>query len=175
MDQSIWTYFPMTFNGAGERFDWWFDHALARSGAAEHFPFGVRRISDSQVVGTTRFYDMAPVHRRLAIGSTWYIPGVRGTKANAEVRFLTLSYAFEALSVLRVELITDPENLASQAAMRILGAVREGQIRNHLIYHDGRVRDSILFSITDTEWPGVRRRLLGVLGVGDSAFPRRPG
>ncbi|MEM7669275.1 MAG: GNAT family protein [Pseudomonadota bacterium] len=170
MDQSIWTYFPMTFNGAGARFDAWFDHALARMAAAEHFPYAVRRLSDLQIVGTTRFYDMAPVHRRLAIGSTWYIPSVRGTRANAEVRLLTLGHAFERLLVLRVELITDPENLASQAAMRILGAIREGVIRNHLIYHDGRVRDSILYSITEAEWPGVRTRLLKVLEVDEDVF-----
>lgn len=163
LDQSIWTYFPMGFNGAGDRFDDWFDYARTRQNAAEHFPFAVRRVKDGRVVGTTRFYDLAPLHRRLAIGSTWYIPDVRGTKANAEVRLLSLRHAFEALSVLRVELITDPENLTSQAAMRILGAHREGVIRNHLIYHDGRVRDSILYSLIDTEWPQIEERLLRIL------------
>jgi len=154
----------MSFTGAGNRFDEWFDHALERSRAAAHYPFAVRRRSDQLIVGTTRFYDMVPLHRRLAIGSTWYIPEVRGTKANAEVRLLTLQYAFDVLSVLRVELITDPENLSSQAAMRILGAVREGVMRNHLIYHDGRVRHSILYSILDSEWPSVRGKLLKLTG-----------
>jgi RimJ/RimL family protein N-acetyltransferase len=69
------------------------------------------------------------------------------------------------LGVNRVELITDPRNLASQAAMRLLGAVHEGVIRNHLIYKDGRVRDSLLFSIIRIEWPAVKRRLISRLGL----------
>ena len=163
LDQSVWTYFPMEFNGAGRRFDDWFDHALAQRAAGRHYPFAVRRVSDCQIVGTTRYYDLTPLHRRLAIGSTWYIREIRGTKANAEVRLLSLRHAFEVLSVLRVEMVTDPQNLASQAAMRILGMRRDGLIRNHLIYHDGRVRDSILYSLIDTEWPETEQRLLRIL------------
>lgn len=164
LDESIWDYFPLTFNGAGDDFDPWFDHALARCRAGEHYPFAVLRRSDGRMVGTTRFYDMAPVHRRLAIGSTWYVPEARGSLVNAEVRWLTLSHAFETWRVNRVELITDPRNLASRAAMKLLGAVQEGVIRRHLIYKDGRVRDSVLFSIIAEEWPTVRERLAGTLG-----------
>lgn len=164
LDQSIWTYFPLTFNGAGEDFDQWFGHALARYRADEHFPFAVIRRSDDQILGTTRFYDMAAIHRRLAVGSTWYVPEARGSLINAEVRWLTLSHAFEVWRVNRVELITDPRNLASRAAMKLLGAVQEGVIRRHLIYKDGRVRDSVLFSIISDEWPTVRDRLAATLG-----------
>jgi len=158
-DQSIWTYFPVSFNGAGDDFDDWFDSTLRRYAADEHYPFVVRRRADATVIGTTRFYDMVPEHLRLAIGSTWYTRAARGTLINSEVRLLTLTYAFDTLSVNRVELITDPLNLSSRAAMRILGAVQEGVIRDHLIYKDGRVRDSVLFSIVRSEWPAVRDRL----------------
>lgn len=159
-DQSIWTYFPIGFNGAGDDFDGWFDSTLARDAKAEHFPFAVRRRADDRIVGTTRFYDMVPDHLRLAIGSTWYGPDARGTLVNPEVRLLSLTYAFTRLGVNRVELITDPCNLTSRAAMKLLGAVEEGVIRNHLIYKDGRIRDSILFSIIRSEWPAVQNRLL---------------
>jgi RimJ/RimL family protein N-acetyltransferase len=159
-DQSIWTYFPIDFNGAGEDFDDWFEHAMERNARAEHFPFAVRRRADDRIVGTTRFYDMVPNHLRLAIGSTWYGPDARGTLINPEVRLLSLTYAFTRLGVNRVELITDPCNLSSRAAMKILGAVEEGVIRNHLIYKDGRIRDSILFSIIRSEWPATESRLL---------------
>jgi RimJ/RimL family protein N-acetyltransferase len=165
LDESIWEYFPLTFNGAGEDFDHWFDHALARYRANEHFPFAVVRRRENRIVGTTRFYDMAAIHRRLAIGSTWYAPEARGTLVNAEVRWLTLSHAFEVWRVNRVELITDPRNLASRAAMKLLGAVQEGVIRRHLIYKDGRVRDSVLFSIVAEEWPAVRDRLIATVGA----------
>ncbi len=163
-DEGIWTYFPMTFNGAGENFDPWFDRARTLQSAGEHYPFAVYRRADECILGTTRFYDIAAVHRRLAIGSTWYIPEARGSLVNAEVRWLTLSHAFDHWQVNRVELITDPRNLASLAAMKLLGAVKEGIIRQHLIYHDGRVRDSVLFSIVREEWPSVRERLIATVG-----------
>lgn len=164
LDQGIWTYFPMDFNGAGGDFDAWFDRTMQLSAEDLHYPMAVRRRDDDAIIGTTRLYDMVPLHRRLAIGSTWYAPDARGTLVNAEVRLLTLTYVFEELAVNRVELITDPHNLSSQAAMRILGAVQEGVIRRHLIYKDGRVRDSLLFSILNDEWPGVRQRLVSTLG-----------
>ncbi|MGW5052675.1 GNAT family N-acetyltransferase [Actinokineospora sp. NPDC004072] len=165
-DESIWTYFPINYNGAGERFDAWFDYTMARSAAGEHHPFAVLDRADGRVIGTTRFYDLVPDHRRLAIGSTWYAKAARGTLVNSEVRLLTLTHAFEALAVNRVELITDPANLSSRAAMKILGAVQEGVMRDHMVYPDGRVRDSVLFSIIAAEWPAVRQRLLGRLGSG---------
>jgi N-acetyltransferase len=166
LDESIWTYFPINYNGAGADFDEWFDYTMVRYAADEHFPFAVVRRSNEAVIGTTRFYDMAADHRRLAIGSTWYVPSARGTLVNSEVRLLSLTHAFDRLGVNRVELITDPANLASRAAMKILGAIKEGVIRRHLIYKDGRVRDSVLFSIIDSEWPAVRERLLRRLSYG---------
>jgi N-acetyltransferase len=169
-DQSIWTYFPVNYNGAGEDFDYWFDYTMERYANDEHYPFAVRRRADDSVIGTTRFYDMVPDHLRLAIGSTWYTRGARGSLTNSEVRFLTLTYAFGKLSVNRVELITDPFNLSSRAAMKILGAVEEGVIRNHMFYKDGRIRDSVLFSIIKSEWPGVRDRLIRKLGYAEAAI-----
>ncbi|MDQ1159625.1 RimJ/RimL family protein N-acetyltransferase [Sphingomonas sp. SORGH_AS 950] len=175
IDPSIWTYFPKQFNGAGDNFDPWFDASLRRSEAAEHYPFAVRRKADAKIIGTTRYYDMAAIHRRLAIGSTWYVPEARGSLVNFEVRLLTLMHAFEVWSVNRVELITDPRNLSSRAAMKLLGAKQEGIIRNHLIYEDGRVRDSILFSIVCNEWINVRQRLVNRLdGYPPIAKPFRP-
>jgi RimJ/RimL family protein N-acetyltransferase len=169
-DQRIWTYFPINFNGAGEDFDSWFDYTMERYAKDEHFPFAVRRRADDRIIGTTRFYDMVPDHLRLAIGSTWYTPDAQGTLINPEVRLLSLTYAFTRLGVNRVELITDPRNLNSRAAMKILGAVEEGVIRNHMIYKDGRVRDSVLFSIIKSEWPSVRQRLLAKLDYAADAI-----
>ncbi len=158
-DDAIWTYFPLNFNGAGEYFDEWFDYTMAQLEQGRHYPFAVRRRSDERIVGTTRYYDLVSDHRRLAIGSTWYSKDVRGSVITADVRLLTLSYAFERIEVNRVEMITDPRNLNSRAAMRILGASQEGIMRSHLVYRDGRVRDSILFSIVHSDWPQVKAGL----------------
>jgi RimJ/RimL family protein N-acetyltransferase len=169
-DQSIWTFFPVNYNGEGEHFDDWFDYTSSRYANNEHFPFVVRRRADDRVIGTTRFYDMVPDHRRLAIGSTWYRREARGTLINSEVRLLTLTFAFEQLAVNRVELITDPLNLNSRAAMKLLGAVQEGIMRDHLIYRDGRIRNSIVFSIIKSEWSGVKDRLRRKLGYSEGSL-----
>ncbi len=163
-DPDIWRYFPRNFNGEGADFDAWFDYTLLQSANGSHYPFAVRRLSDERIIGTTRFYDMSYDHRRLSIGSTWYTREARGTLVNAEVRLLTMSHAFERLQINRLEMITDVRNLASRAAMRILGMTQEGIMRKHMIYKDGRVRDSILFSLVLSEWGGVRERLFSKLG-----------
>ena len=105
--------------------------------------------------------------RMLAIGSTWYSKDIRGTIVNSEVRLLTLSYAFERLEVNRVEMITDPRNMTSRAAMRILGVTQECVMRDHMVYRDGRLRDSILFSIVRSEWPRVKDGLRARLAAGE--------
>lgn len=162
-DPDIWRYFPLNFNGADEDFDPWFDYTLQRYSEGTHYPFAVRRRSDEKVIGTTRFYDMSYDHRRLSIGSTWYLKEARGTLINSEVRLLTMSYAFERLEINRLEMITDTRNLSSRAAMKILGLVQEGIMRNHMIYKDGRIRDSILYSIIAAEWPAVKSKLMSKL------------
>lgn len=170
-DETIWRYFPINYNGAGEDFDSWFDQTMARGARGEHFPFAVLARSSGVILGTTRLYDMVPAHRRLAIGSTWYLPAARGTLINLEVRLLTLNYVFDHLGVNRVELIADPENLGSRAAMKILGAVQEGVARRHRIYKDGRVRDSVVYSIISDEWPTIESRLLSRLGYSSEVLP----
>ncbi|MFG1610290.1 GNAT family N-acetyltransferase [Actinoplanes sp. NPDC049265] len=166
-DNSIWTYFT-TVRGAD--FEDWFSYSIERYSSGDLYPFAVRRRADDRIIGSTRFAEMVPEHGRLSIGSTWYAAEARGTLVNSEVRLLTLTYAFERLSVNRVEMITDPFNLSSRAAMRILGAVEEGVMRRHMIYDDGRVRDSVLFSIIREEWAGVRDRLREKIGCSDSAI-----
>lgn len=169
-DPEIWRYFPLNFNGAGQDFDAWFDLTLERYAEGTHYPFTVRRRGDLEIIGTTRFYDMSRDHRRLSIGSTWYVKEARGTLVNAEVRLLTMSHAFERLGINRLEMITDVRNLNSRAAMRILGAVQEGVMRNHMIYKDGRIRDSLLFSIIGTEWPEIKRKLMSRLAYASESL-----
>jgi RimJ/RimL family protein N-acetyltransferase len=166
-DQSVWTFFPANYSGAGEDFDDWFDYSIERFEKNEEYPFAVRRQADNKVMGTTRFCEMVPDHLRLTIGSTWYVREARGTLVNPEVRLLQLSYAFDKLLVNRVELRTDPFNLNSRAAMKILGAVQEGVIRNHMIYKNGRIRDSVLYGIIKSQWPNIRDRLMKKLGYTD--------
>jgi RimJ/RimL family protein N-acetyltransferase len=94
------------------------------------------------------------------IGWTWYSPEAWGRSVNPEAKLLLLEHAFETWGAVRVALKTDAKNLHSQAAIRKLGAKYEGTLRNHRIRRDGSLRDSVVFSIIDSEWPGVKAALL---------------
>jgi RimJ/RimL family protein N-acetyltransferase len=112
-----------------------------------------------QIVGSTRFMNIDAANRHLEIGSTWIVPAWQRTAVNAEAKYLMLRQAFEAWGCLRVELRTDALNQQSRTAILRLGAKEEGTFRKHVITSSGRVRDSVYFSIVDTEWPGVKARL----------------
>jgi RimJ/RimL family protein N-acetyltransferase len=105
-------------------------------------------------------------NRRVEIGSTWLTPAVQRTAVNTEAKFLMLRHAFEEWGCIRVELKTDALNQQSRNAILRLGAREEGTLRRHLITHTGRVRDTVYFSILDSEWPEVKTRLLARLGGG---------
>ncbi|HEX5632975.1 MAG TPA: GNAT family protein, partial [Gemmatimonadales bacterium] len=121
------------------------------------------------VVGSTSYLDVVPRHRRVEIGSTWYRPDQWGTAVNPECKLMLLGHAFEVLGVNRVALVTDALNHRSQAAIAKLGAVREGVLRAHMVAQEGRVRDTVVFSIVRAEWPAVRDGLLARLAAADAA------
>ncbi|HEY6307275.1 MAG TPA: GNAT family protein [Candidatus Angelobacter sp.] len=118
----------------------------------------VDRIS-GRVIGSTRFMNMDLANRRVEIGSTWIAPAWQRTAVNTEAKYLMLRHAFETWQCLRVELKTDALNQRSRDAILRLGAKEEGTLRKHLVTWTGRVRDSVYFSILDTEWPGIKERL----------------
>lgn len=118
-------------------------------------------ISDAhgRAVGMTTFLNIRSDHRRLEIGSTWIAPSVQGTGLNAQVKLLQLTYAFEALDCIAVEFRTHWHNRRSRAAIAALGAKQDGVLRNHDLWRDGSMRDVVVFSIIDSEWPTVRLSL----------------
>jgi RimJ/RimL family protein N-acetyltransferase len=155
-DPEAWTVVSSTSQGAAFEAAW--EKALAQLETGEMITYAVRRTSDGRVVGRTSFLHIRLEDRGLEIGSTFYHPDVRGGPVNPEAKLLLLGHAF-ACGAMRVELRTDLLNLRSQAAIAKLGAVREGVMRRHIVTWTGRIRDTVLFSITDEEWPAVRSRL----------------
>ena len=125
-----------------------------------------------EVVGTTRFYDIRPDDRRVAIGYTWLGRSAQRTPVNTESKLLLLTHAFEHWRCNRVEFITDVLNQQSRAAILRLGAKEEGILRNHMIMRGGRIRDSAIFSIITSEWPEVRARLAAKLAQSSGAVAR---
>jgi N-acetyltransferase len=122
-------------------------------------PFATFERSSGQIVGATRFMNMELPHRRVEIGSTWIVPAWQRTVVNTEAKYLMLRHAFEVWKCLRVELKTDGLNLRSQQAILRLGAKKEGTLRQHMMTWNGRQRDSVYFSILDSEWPEVKSAL----------------
>ncbi|MDP1724194.1 MAG: GNAT family protein [Alphaproteobacteria bacterium] len=119
-------------------------------------PFVIIDQVSNQVIGCTRYVDIVMSHKRLEIGSTWLTSMYQRTKANTEAKLLLLTYAFEKMDVIRVIFKTDALNEKSRKAILRIGAVEEGIFRKHLITASGRVRDSVYFSIIDTEWPMIK-------------------
>jgi len=115
--------------------------------------------SKGRYVGMTRYLNIEEAHKKLEIGSTWYAPSTWGGPVNPECKLLLMRHAFEALKFNRVEYKTDVRNARSRAAILKLGATQEGIFRKHMIMADGHVRDSVYFSIVDTDWPAVKAGL----------------
>jgi RimJ/RimL family protein N-acetyltransferase len=132
---------------------------LARQAAGEMLPFTVRRTADGAVVGTTSFLNAEPEVPRLEIGATWTAGSAQRTGVNAESKLLLLTHAFEVLGCLAVEFRTHWHNLQSRTAIARLGAKQDGVLRNHRRLPDGSLRDTVVFSILDSEWPAVRNGL----------------
>src|SRR5207237_2781887 len=112
-----------------------------------------------RAVGGTSYLNISRPDLGLEIGSTWLGKPWQRTGINTESKYLLLRHAFEDLGAVRVQLKTDARNHQSQAAIERLGAVREGLLRKHMLVRDGYIRDTIMYSITDEEWPAVKTRL----------------
>jgi N-acetyltransferase len=139
--------------------------ATALAGMAEKTAqaFVVVERASGVVIGSSRLWKMSQPNRKLEIGHTWIARRHQGTRINPEMKLLMLQRAFEALGCVRVQLQTDERNLRSQAAIEKLGAVREGVLRHERIMPDGFIRNSVRYSIVDSEWPGVKAKLLARL------------
>lgn len=142
----------------------WVRHLLEDQAAGTDLPFTVIHIPSGVIAGATRFMEIRPEQRGLEIGGTWYGLAYQRTVVNTETKFLLLRHAFEKLGAIRVQFKADVRNERSWRAIERIGARREGILRNHMILPDGRMRDSVLYSIINEEWPEVKERLEGMLG-----------
>ncbi len=151
--------FTVTTSALGPLYDPYIDNALKRSDGVRELAFAVLLKADNRYVGMTRYLNIEEAHRKLEIGSTWYEPSVWASTVNPECKLLLMRHAFETLRFHRVEYKTDARNARSRAAILKLGATQEGIFRKHMIMADGHVRDSVYFSIIDTDWPAAKAGL----------------
>ncbi|MGH8054284.1 MAG: GNAT family N-acetyltransferase [Stenotrophomonas sp.] len=132
--------------------------ALQAQAEGKVLPFAVLNAAD-EVVGTTRYYGLDAEVPKLSIGYTWYGKTAQRTGINTEAKLMLLTHAFERLQCLSVVFETSSFNLASRAAIARLGAKQDGVLRNHKRHPDGTPRDTVIFSIIDTEWQDVKCQL----------------
>lgn len=126
-------------------------------------PYVIERIATGEPIGSTRFWKLDRANRTVEIGHTWISASYQRTAVNTEMKLLMLTHAFETLNCVRVQFQTDELNAKSRAAIARLGAKEEGILRNERIMPDGRVRNTVMFSILDSEWPDVKSKLIARL------------
>jgi len=132
--------------------------ALKWQSEGSALPFVIIERSLNKVVGSTRFANIDKTNKHVEIGWTWIAPQWQRTRVNTEMKYLLLRHAFDTLGCLRVELKTDVLNEKSRKAILRTGAKQEGIFRSHVVVWDGRIRDTVYFSIIAPEWLEVRRR-----------------
>jgi RimJ/RimL family protein N-acetyltransferase len=160
-DEDTWRWLargPLTSPGDAADF---IAGALRLRERGDEFPFAIIDRATGRACGSTRFLAIRPEARGLEIGWTWLGAPWRRTGMNRECKLLLLTHAFESLGCMRVEFKTDALNARSRAAMEAIGCVYEGTFRQHRFRRDGSRRDSVYYSIIDSEWPSVKARLAG--------------
>lgn len=160
---SIWKYMLYGDVIDEPRMSAWIADLLNRAKNGTELPFAVRDLTSDRLIGATRFMDIRAKDKGLEIGGTWYAPEFQRTYVNTEAKFLLLRHAFEIYECVRVQLKTDSSNTRSIAAIERIGAKREGVLRNHMLLADGTLRDSVYFSVIDSEWPLVKQNLEKIL------------
>ena len=132
-------------------------HNLYKSGVG--LAFAVVDKQANRVAGSTRFMRADARNKRIEIGFTFLGKTWQRTHINTEAKLLMFSHAFEKMGLNRVEFRADYLNGASRRALLRLGAKEEGILRNHMVMPNGRVRDSVVYSVIRNEWPGVKQHL----------------
>ncbi|MBK5530522.1 GNAT family N-acetyltransferase [Pseudomonas sp. TH06] len=157
-DGELWNL-TVTVVPSATTVDSYLKKALDGRDAGTMLPFAITLKDSGEVIGSTRFWKIDPLNRKLEIGSSWISASWQKSFVNTEAKYLMLRHAFEVLNCVRVQFTTDENNQKSRNAILRLGAQQEGIVRHERIMPDGRKRNSVRFSIIDDEWPQVRLHL----------------
>ena len=157
-DEALWRWIPTIIKDKDD-LRRYIETALDEQKRGVSLPFVTIDKSANKIVGSTRFGNIDVKNRRAEIGWTWINPNWQRTFINTEAKLLMLKHAFEIWNCIRVELKTDALNEKSQNAILRLGAKKEGVLRQHIITETGRIRDTVYFSILDSEWQNVKENL----------------
>lgn len=157
-DGELWNIF-FTIVPHPKDIDSFMENALNLYNAGDGITFAIIDKRTDKVAGSTRFMKANLLYKRVEIGFTFLGKSWQKTRINTEAKLLMLSYAFEVMKLNRVELITDYLNNTSRNAILRLGAKEEGILRSHMVMGNGRIRDSVLYSVVSHEWAGIKQNL----------------
>ena len=157
-DKRIWEFYA--YDGSNpDTFLKIFTSAITEREKGNQFPFVVFHKQENKLIGSTRFLDIQPNHKKLEIGSTWLHPDYWATVVNLECKLLFLEYCFETLQAVRVQLKTDENNIRSRKAIEKIGGQFEGILRNEMIRDNNTLRNSAYYSIIGEEWQTKKIKL----------------
>jgi RimJ/RimL family protein N-acetyltransferase len=158
LNEDIWRWFPTPVHSREDMLEY-IRSGLQWQAEGTALPFATIEQTSGCAIGSTRYMNIDDPNRKVEIGSTWLGPRWQRTAANTEAKYLMLRHAFEQLGCIRVELKTDALNQKSRNAILRIGAKEEGIFRNHIVCAGGRIRDSVWYSIIDSDWPQVKLAL----------------
>jgi RimJ/RimL family protein N-acetyltransferase len=158
LEKSLWIWTMNVMENAGDMRNY-VENALNDFEQKVALPFVTIEKSSNKIVGSTRFGNIDVKNLKAEIGWTWINPEWQRSFVNTEVKLLMLTHAFEIWECIRVEFKTDALNEKSRNAILRIGAKEEGILRHHMITETGRFRDSVYFSIIDSEWENVKANL----------------
>lgn len=156
-EKRIWEFY--VFDGTNsEKFLETLNCAIAEREKGTQFPFVIYHKQD-KIIGSTRFMDIQSMHKKLEIGWTWLHPDYWATEINLECKLLLLTFCFENLKTIRVQFKTDENNLRSRKAIEKIGGQYEGLLRHDMLRDNGTKRNSACYSILDSDWNDLKRKL----------------
>lgn len=170
LDPELWRLIPTQITTPDEMRAY-VQTALNEQEHGSSLPFAIVDAGTGEAMGSTRFGNIERAHKRLEIGWTWLAQSRQRTGANTEAKLLLLTHAFDVLGANRVELKTDALNTKSRTAIARIGAREEGIFRQHIVTQSGRIRDTVYFSIIQSEWPEVKARLLALHSSSTNNMP----
>ncbi|MBN8192934.1 GNAT family N-acetyltransferase [Bacillus sp. NTK074B] len=154
-DSEIWRFMLSEITTL-EQMEHWVTAAIGLREQEIALPFSVILKKENKIIGSTRLFQIDLSHKSCELGSTWYSKDHQRSFVNSNCKYLILQYCFEVLGMVRVQLKTDERNLRSQKAIERMGAVKEGVLRKERILSGGYVRNAVVYSIIDEEWPAIK-------------------
>jgi len=161
-DKRLWEFYPADYSDE-QKFNTSYNNALADRDKGTNYPFVILHKRSGKLIGSTRYLNMVPDYKQLEIGFTWITQPYWGTAINFECKLLLMTYAFDTLRTVRVQLRTDENNIRSRTAIQKIGGKFEGILRKDRPRDNGTYRNTASFSILDTEWPETREKIIAQL------------